>query len=164
MTDVRKLRELFVIILFHNNPANPLLLWDTFKEQLSDDYRHRRVEWERINAQEGVVNLLTKQVQNEYLQEDFDNALYDIADILAKPHNQNKTLGSFFLPNPITPPVNLQQYNRIASDSSINYNSVNPDTEHDRFSVMYGSMNNNGQKLAIDLFIYSTTELADFHK
>ena len=163
MTDVRKLRELFVIILFHNNPANPLLLWDTFKEQLSDDYRHRRVQLEQINAQQEGVNIVTMQVQNEYLQEDFDNALYDIADILAEPHYQNKTLGSFFLPNPTTPRENLQQYNRIASGSSFDYNAINQDTEHDRFSVMYESMNN-GQKSVIDLFINATTELADFHK
>ena len=33
---------MFVTILVHNNPVNPdaLELWDTFKEQMSEDYQH----------------------------------------------------------------------------------------------------------------------------
>ena len=45
----QKLRELFVTILCHNNPHNVKTLWDHFKEELSDDFKYKRTEFEYIN-------------------------------------------------------------------------------------------------------------------
>ncbi len=37
----RKLRRLFNVILIHNNPENPLALWDKFKDALCADELHK---------------------------------------------------------------------------------------------------------------------------
>ena len=169
MTNIRELRELFVIILFHNNPANPPLLWEAFKEQLSDDFRHQRIQWEENNAQKGVgvESKQQERVHNEnvvnygYVQDDFDRALYDISDILTDPHYQNKTLASFLLPIPIKQRNNLQQYNRSAQDPADEIGIIDPDAERSSFSVMYETMNAE-QKSVIDLLASVTNDIANY--
>ena len=168
ISNIRKLRELFVIILFYNNPANPLLLWNTFKEHLSDDFRYRRVQWEERNAEMGVgIESKESKQQDDgfvnygYTDGDFNRALYDIADILAEPHFQNKKLESFHLPIPSMRREDLIQYDRFAQqDLTGEDDAINQGIEHDRFSEMYESMNIE-QKSAIDLFISASTKIAD---
>ena len=39
-----QMRSLFVIILTHCvSEKNPLLLWDTYKYSMSDDFKHKRI-------------------------------------------------------------------------------------------------------------------------
>jgi len=38
----RDLRTLFALILIHNEPSDPMKLWNEFKDKLSDDIRHKK--------------------------------------------------------------------------------------------------------------------------
>ena len=104
-----------------------------------------------------------KIVNYDYTVDDFDRALYDIADILAEPHFQNRTLESFHLPIPSTRREDLIQYHQNAQqDPTCEFESINQDVEHDRFSAMYESMNTE-QKSAIEEFISASTKIANLH-
>jgi hypothetical protein len=152
MTNIHKLRELFVIILFYNNPANPRLLWDTFKKELSEDYRYQRVRWEQMRPHVTTTE--------NYLVQDFDAALYDIQTILAESHYQNKTLRSFLLPDPITDRADLPDYVLQRQQEENDQEIINTVAELEAFTTMYDSMNPD-QKIAIDTFIDACNGIED---
>ena len=60
-----QLRSLFVIILTHCMPMNPSVLWEKYKKDMSDDFRHKRT---RANPS----------ANQEFTDEDYNNALLDI--------------------------------------------------------------------------------------
>ena len=134
VTSIHKLRELFVIVLYHNKPSNPPLLWDTFKEHLSDDYRRLREQ------------------DNGFVVEDFDAALYDIQDILAEPHYQHKTLESFLLPRPVNPRSRLQR-NRYEE-------VIDTEAEEQLYQEMFQTMNADQQSV-LQVLIDATSQLHD---
>jgi hypothetical protein len=82
MQTARLLRILFAIILLENGPANPLLLWSTHADKLSDDCKWRL-------QQRGVDNPTDEQA--------FSLALHDLNKILLQ---SGKTLQDFGLPLP----------------------------------------------------------------
>jgi ATP-dependent DNA helicase PIF1 len=114
-TNIHKLRELFVMILCHNNPADALQLWNRFKEELSYDFKFQRIEFE-INQYQLLIQkqLLETTINNEnkgttanfappdnntFTEDDFDRALYAISDILTTKEHK-VTLESLHLPLP----------------------------------------------------------------
>ena len=100
ITNVSKLREFFVIVLFFNQPSNPSELWHLFKENLSYDFLYRRYqEKNAISVVDAVLEGISNQ-SRKYIQDDFDRALYAIEDILAQP-TYNSTLEIAHLPKPI---------------------------------------------------------------
>lgn len=80
-----KLRELFVIIVVHCYAANGLYLWNTFKEELSDDIRYR------------IENTVGSPI--EFSDEIFNTALLDIQAKLSSASN-GKTMADHGLPTP----------------------------------------------------------------
>jgi hypothetical protein len=89
ITNIKYLREAFVMVIFYNAPINPRGLWDSFKEYLCDDYKFKR-----IKASEGSL------AQNALCtQDDIDCALHDIEAILQEPIYK-KTLDDYNFPHP----------------------------------------------------------------
>jgi hypothetical protein len=106
----QQLRNLFAIILLYSTPANPLLLWNTYKHDLCEDILHRRKEQQNDN-------LLELAECNE------DECLLLINDILRR---DEKSLSDFNLRQPIQRNVNryIQQemYNMCDMQEYVNEN------------------------------------------
>lgn len=102
MTNIHQLRELFVVILFFNVPADPSKLWERFKDELSEDFKYRRVEslMRPYQGMHGNGFAVEMKIDDGYSQDDYDRALYDIEDILSLPQ-YSKSLDSYFLPHPV---------------------------------------------------------------
>ena len=88
MTNIHKLSELFVIILYFNAPSDPRRLWDEFKNDLSDDFKYRRIQLPFTQQFKGEDPELSI-----YIQDDYDRALHAISDILLQ-SQYNKELPS----------------------------------------------------------------------
>lgn len=81
-----KLRELFVIIVVHCYAANSLYLWETFKEEMSDDIRYnieKEVQSHTVECSDEILNM----------------CLLDIEKRLNCISN-GKTMGDYGLPTP----------------------------------------------------------------
>ena len=61
-----QMRALFVIILTHGMPMNPSVLWNKYKDEMSDDFRYKRT---RANPSVDP---------QEFTDDDYNDALLDI--------------------------------------------------------------------------------------
>jgi len=157
ITNTQKLRELFVIILCHNNPHNVKTLWDRFKEELSDDFKYKRTEFEYINLQmqnnnvevkEGEKSKQFNSLSDHFIQDDFDRALYAISDILqTKEHKV--TLESLLLPLPIKSRIEIPDFNYIIHASNEDFTT--PQQHMNDFEQSFQDMNNDQQNIIKEL-------------
>ena len=144
MTNIHKLRALFVIIIFFNNLENPRALWEEFKEHLSDDFRYQRTQMDEII-----------QTTSEGTQDDFDSALYRISDIL-QGIQYDKRLEDFNLPLPVKARDELLAFQHFEQEKLQN-EAINIDYEQQQYENMYSTMNPEQQALIHAL----TEELKD---
>ena len=118
----RKLRDLFVTILLFNEIVNPLLLWNNFKDLLSEDYRLEIQPLRNVN-------------NNDHCQ-----ALYYINDSLFKQSTFTKSLWEmqlndhtrtthFFFEPPTEPRRFLNPINHDIQDE-LNYDIVEQTTKY----------------------------------
>ena len=157
ITNTQKLRELFVTILCHNNPHNVKTLWDRFKEELSDDFKYKRTEFEYIKLQMQNNNVEVKEgehskqfntLSDHFIQDDFDRALYAISDILqTKEHKV--TLESLLLPLPIKLRIEIPDFNYIIHASNEDFTT--PQQHMNDFEQSFQDMNNDQQNIIKEL-------------
>ena len=144
-TNIRMLRETFIIMIFYNNVDNPRKLWDEFKNYLCDDFRYQRV-----NTEEGVL------VQNkECTQDDYDSALHQLSDILSGPAFR-KHLMDFNLPQPTKEKNNLVAFQHF-EDIRIQSETTNINFERKQYENLRSRMNTEQLSLINTL----NAELAD---
>jgi hypothetical protein len=67
-----ELRQLFVYILFHNDPENGFDLYDQFKNSLSEDFKFNRLQQLNLNMNE------------DFIPEDYARALWNIQDQIVR--------------------------------------------------------------------------------
>ena len=104
-----QLRHLFVLILLHNEPSNPTVLWNAYKSDLSEDYTHTRRTLSR--NRDDIFNT----------ERDWNLALIDIEKRLLK---ADRTLLSFNMPIPVSQdPENFDRL--IFEQTDFDYNSLN---------------------------------------
>jgi len=84
------LRNLFGIILTQNQPTNPMLLWETFKDFLSEDKLNERRTLSGNRAYNFDVS-------------DYNECLYDLEDLLKSMKDVNVSLKTYALPQPQIP-------------------------------------------------------------
>ena len=115
MTNIEKFSEFFVIVIFFNQPSNPTELWIQFREHLSYDFYHRRLQIQ------DELSFLGAAVESKgdydassraYVQDDFDRALYAIEDILGRP-TYHTNLQAALLPQPTKRRNQLHQLQHI---------------------------------------------------
>ena len=63
-----QIRSLFVIILTHGLPQNPKVLWEKYRDHMSEDFRHKRTGRHRDPS----VN------DHGFTDDDYNDALLDI--------------------------------------------------------------------------------------
>ncbi len=86
----RKLCHLFTLIIVHNTILNHMQLWNTFKDELSNDFKHERV----CRIQNPTP------YEKEFCEEDYNECLYVLNNMLRAATNAEKTLESYHLPMP----------------------------------------------------------------
>jgi hypothetical protein len=136
MTNIQMLREMFVIIIFYNNPENPRNLWEEFKDYLCDDYRYQRTQ---MNS---IINSTT-----QCIQDDYDSALYRISDILQGIHYGRK-LEHFNLPLPVKQRTELNAFQHFEQVEQQNH-VLESNQDRQQFESMYSTMNTE-QRSVID--------------
>ena len=143
-TNIRMLRETFIIMIFYNNVENPRKLWDEFKDYLCDDFRYQRVNMEGVSVQ-----------NKECTQDDYDAALHQLSDILSGPAFK-KRLMDFNLPQPIKEKDTLVAFQHY-EDIRIQSETTNINFEREQYENMRSTMNTE------QLFLINTlnAELAD---
>ena len=149
ITNIRYLREAFVMTIFHNAPINPRGLWDSFKEYLCDDYKFKR-----IKVSEGSLP-----PNAPCTQDDIDCALHDIEAILQEPIYK-KTLDDYNFPHPDRSKEDLvssQLYERQVVDG------IDTNSEKLLYEQMRATMNAE-QLIAIDSLIDALKGIKDKNK
>ena len=158
MTNIHRLRELFVMILAFNTPSNPAKLWEHFKDELCNDFKYQRIQQLTRSTQFDGGAVESKIDTDSYIQDDYDKALYDIEDILAMPP-YNKTLLHFFLPTPVKSretlsDENVQQNPHEENNNNNNNNNnncmeenINIMEEEQIFDANFQSMNEEQQNV-----------------
>ena len=80
----RELRKLFVTILTENQPTDVLILWEMFKNDMSEDKQHERCQ----------------NMNDEINNSDYSECLHDIDDIIKSVRDKNEGLCTYGLPLP----------------------------------------------------------------
>jgi len=108
-----QLRKLFVTILIHNKPSNPLNLWNRFRESLAEDKTYERSVC--LGLSRGEISII---------DEDLDECLHDINDLIRDSTDGAETLNTYSLPLPHAPrrvltPTNSLLRQELNYDTSI---------------------------------------------
>jgi hypothetical protein len=135
-----QLRNLFVVILFHNSPNDPLALWNKFKHHLAEDFKYKR-DNRNGNVSEAVD------------ASDLSEALRDIQQTIVAMSGASQDLSNYNLPYPTQPPPDSLQNQRpqplprrTLIEEATSYNEQECETEA---RLMYDQMNED-QRTVVD--------------
>jgi len=137
-----KLRELFINILLFNEIAEPVTLWNSFKDQMSEDYLYQARQ---------MTNNANRQLDDEI----FFQTLRAIDRLLiTNPHP--RTLMDFGLPVP--PPLLPYEGNLLVDDERARYDLE----EQATLTEQYTSTLNEEQKHAYDVILHSVIIIKEY--
>ena len=89
-----QIRSLFVIILTHGLPQNPQVLWEKYRDCMSEDFRHKR-----------TGRRYDTSTDREFIDDDYNDALLDIeSQLQAFPKSKTEDYG---LPPTREPPARV---------------------------------------------------------